>query len=140
VTSGLAQPEAVTHLPGSARGQLDAGESAHRAAEADQLVARPGRWDHAQQSGARLSAQGSDLARGGRIVVEETAGRPHGTEPEARDRRDLRVAQPRDLEAPATQIRDHPVAHRQTTQHGQRAELRLVAAAQHLDLDPFSLP
>src|SRR5262249_17036582 len=69
----------------------------------------PRRRQCAPELPAHLSAEGLDLARPRPLMLQEERGGPHRAQGETRDRDDLSIAHPAQLEARASQVRHHAV-------------------------------
>src|SRR2546428_4235576 len=107
---GLVQPQSVPVLAFAGVGaEVNTGQRADGAAEPhhDLPAIRGGQSAH--QLLPDLVAERPKLAPLRWIVVQKTARHPHGTEREARHGNDLAIPHPAELQAGATEIRDHPV-------------------------------
>ena len=133
---GLSDPHAVAvPPPAPVLGEVHPGEGADGAAEADHLVAAPGRGEGVVEPRADLGAEQAQLARLRGIPVEEGPRHAHRADGHARRSRDAPAAHGRELQAAAAEIGDHAVELRHVLDGRARAEARLLGPAQHAHLD-----
>src|SRR6185369_3141753 len=109
---GLMQQEPVAARSVAMGAEVDTGEGADGSTEADHDLTAGGGGQADHQLRADLAAEGSQLARCGRIVVNEAACGPDGAERQACHRDDLPAPYPAELEAGAAEVGDEAVVER----------------------------
>ena len=119
--------------------EVHAGQRAHRAAEAEELIAPAGRGQDPQQVVAHQVAQGADLARGRRISAQEPARHAHGADGDARGRGDAARADLGELEAAAAEVADDALLDRQVAHRRERSEVGLFPIAQQAHIRSIPL-
>src|SRR5499433_3984047 len=119
------------------RAQMDARQSPYRASQPHHDLPSPRRRQCTPELPPHLSAESLDLARPRPLMLQEERGGPHRAQGETRDRDDLSIAHPAQLEARASQVRHHAVLEGQAVERRVHTEARFVARAQDPHVDPL---